>query len=302
MDFKQIEAFVNVVKYKGFSKAADATFITQPTISAHIRALEKELNLQLIDRTRREVVPTPEGKLFLTYAIALLNTRAAAIYSLQNFALNINGTIDIQSSGIPGCYLLPGLIAGFKSQFTHAKFNVQLSDSSEVARNIRERKGEIGFVGRRENNALSYDLLTEDKAVLIVPDDDRFGLTDGQSTTLANIVDKPFIVRENGSATLENFYSELDAKGIPSSELNIVVRVNSIDAIKETVKMGVGVSIISEIAAGRENKNRGYRIIDIEDYGQQRLFYMVYDSSVTMSPTAETFKSYVLEHYAIETG
>ena len=74
MDFKQIEAFVNVVKYKGFSKAADATFITQPTISAHIRALEKELNLQLIDRTRREVVPTPEGKLFLTYAIALLKS------------------------------------------------------------------------------------------------------------------------------------------------------------------------------------------------------------------------------------
>ena len=74
MDFKQIEAFVNVVKYKGFSKAADATFITQPTISAHIRALEKELNLQLIDRTRREVVPTPEGKLLLTYAITLLKS------------------------------------------------------------------------------------------------------------------------------------------------------------------------------------------------------------------------------------
>ena len=53
MDFKQIEAFVNVVRYKSFSKAADATFFTQPTISTHIRNLEKELGVKLLDRKSR---------------------------------------------------------------------------------------------------------------------------------------------------------------------------------------------------------------------------------------------------------
>ena len=60
MDFKQIEAFVNVIKYKSFSKAADATFLTQPTISAHINTLEKELQMQLVDRSRKEALPTAE--------------------------------------------------------------------------------------------------------------------------------------------------------------------------------------------------------------------------------------------------
>ena len=115
MDFKQIEAFVNVIKYKGFSKAAEATFLTQPTISAHINSLEKELRLQLIDRTKKEAIPTAEGKLFYNYAMTMLNTREQAIYSLQNFSINIKGTIEILSSSIPGEYIVPCLVAEFKN-------------------------------------------------------------------------------------------------------------------------------------------------------------------------------------------
>ena len=67
MDFKQIEAFVNVVRYKSFSKAADATFFTQPTISTHIRNLEKELGVKLLDRKSRVVEMTPQGSKFYKY-------------------------------------------------------------------------------------------------------------------------------------------------------------------------------------------------------------------------------------------
>ena len=132
MDFKQIEAFVNVVKYKGFSKAAEATFLTQPTISAHVNALEKELRLQLIDRTGREIMLTAEGKLFYNYALTMLNTREQAIYSLQNFSLNINGTIDIKSSSIPGEYIVPSLMADFKREYEKVSFRLEQSDSSKV--------------------------------------------------------------------------------------------------------------------------------------------------------------------------
>ena len=205
MDFKQIEAFVNVIKYKGFSKAAEATFLTQPTISAHVNALEKELQLQLIDRTKKEALPTAEGKLFYNYALTMLNTREQAIYSLQNFSLNINGTIGIQSSSIPGEYIVPGLIADFKKEYGKAKFYLEQSDSSLVADNIKAHKGEIGFTGHKENDGLTYKLLMKDKAVLITPQVPHFKEREGERLQLKDFIGEPFSLRERGSATRETF-------------------------------------------------------------------------------------------------
>ena len=84
MDFKQIEAFVNVVRYKSFSKAADATFFTQPTISTHIRNLEKELGVKLLDRKSRTVEMTPQGSKFYKYAVEMINARALAFEAIND--------------------------------------------------------------------------------------------------------------------------------------------------------------------------------------------------------------------------
>ena len=78
MEFKQLEAFVNVVRYKSFSKAADASFLTQPTVSTHIKSLEKELGVTLIDRMGKESLPTSEGRELYRYAVNMLNTRQQA--------------------------------------------------------------------------------------------------------------------------------------------------------------------------------------------------------------------------------
>lgn len=297
MDFKQIEAFVNVIKYKGFSKAAEATFLTQPTISAHINALEKELQLQLIDRTKKEAIPTPEGKLFYNYALSMLNTREQAVYRLQNFSLNINGTIEIQSSSIPGEYIVPGLMAEFSREYEKAKFHLVQSDSSNVAENIRSHKGEIGFTGSKGNDGLAYKLLMKDKPVLVTPENEYFREKEGRSLRLDDFIGEPFILRERGSATRETFEKELKSKGIARTSVNIVASMNSMEAIKQAVKGGMGVSIISEAAADRDKSDRGYMVFDIEGYDNGREFYLVYDDRLTMSPTAETFKFFVLEKY-----
>lgn len=86
MDFKQIEAYVNVVKQKSFSKAAHVSDVKQPTISAHVNVLEKEMGVKLLDRTHREAKPTPEGQLFYDYAINMINLRETAMYSVKGFS------------------------------------------------------------------------------------------------------------------------------------------------------------------------------------------------------------------------
>ena len=102
MEFKQIEAFVNVIKYKSFSKAADASFLTQPTISTHISTLEKELGVTLIDRLGKESRPTKEGRAFYKYAISLINTREKAIMEVGRRGSEFSGIIDLRASSIPG--------------------------------------------------------------------------------------------------------------------------------------------------------------------------------------------------------
>ena len=116
MEFRQLEAFVNAVKYKSFSKAADASFLTQPTISAHINNLENELGTTLVNRTGREITLTKQGELFYPYAIDMLHTRSQALATVQAQCEAMDGVLDVYASSIPGQYYLPRLVGEF-----HAK-------------------------------------------------------------------------------------------------------------------------------------------------------------------------------------
>ena len=174
MEFKQLEAFVNVIKYKSFSKAADASFLTQPTISTHISSLEKELGVTLIDRMGKESRPTKEGRAFYKYAINIINTREKAIMAVGNTENEYAGIVDLRASSIPGQYVVPGLMAMFKKLYPNVRFYLEQSDSETVWNSILENSGEIGFTGDYRNNGLKYDLLFKDEMILITPNNEKF--------------------------------------------------------------------------------------------------------------------------------
>ena len=154
MDFKQIEAFVNVVKYKKFSKAADASFLTQPTISTHINNLEKELNVILLNRQGREITMTKQGETFYSYAVNILNLREQATLSIQGMNREVEGVIELQTSSIPGQYYIPKILGEFRSRYPGVKIFLEQSDSRNVMDNIINQKGEIGFTGTKLSNNL----------------------------------------------------------------------------------------------------------------------------------------------------
>ena len=147
MDFKQIEAFVNVVRFKSFSRAADATFFTQPTISTHISSLEKELNTKLLDRKGRTVEMTPHGQKFYQYAVEMVNARAQAIEALDNGDDNLDGVLELQTSTVPGIAFLPEIIRKFTDAHPFTQFYIEMNDSKATVESLLERRGEIGFVG-----------------------------------------------------------------------------------------------------------------------------------------------------------
>ena len=239
MDFKQIEAFANVIKYKSFTKAADATFLSQPTISTHINILENELDMKLINRQSKESLPTKEGKLFYKYALMMLNIREEAINSLSKGHSNISGILDIQASSIPGEYIVPELMTNFNSIHPHVKFYLEQSDSMTVLNNLLETRGEIGFTGIKTENGLSYIPLYKDDSVLITPTNTKFNSLASTSLKISDFINEPIILREKGSGTRKEFEDEIELLGYNSKKMNIVARLNNIEAIKQADRKSV---------------------------------------------------------------
>ena len=288
MDFKQIEAFVNVVRYKSFSKAADATFFTQPTISTHIRNLEKELGVKLLDRKSRTVEMTPQGSKFYKYAVEMINARALAFEAINDDSESVGGILEIQASSIPGITFLPDLLAGFRSEHKGIQYYVSVSDTQTVIDNISDRRGEIGFVGERvPSSSMECIKVAADRSVLIAP----VSYDIPSEIKLSEAVSYPFIWRETGSATRRTFEQAALNSGFDKEDFDVAALVDDMDAIIRSVEAGLGCAIISEkIAAALGDR---VRVANIKDFNEDRSFYMIRLKSISLSPAAEAFSAFV---------
>ena len=292
MDFKQIEAFVNVVRYKSFSRAADATFFTQPTISTHISILEKELGTKLLDRKGRIVEMTPQGRQFYKYAVEMVNTRALAIEALDKDSDKVEGVLEIQTSSIPGLTFLPEMMVEFRQKHKKAQFHIDQSDSAIVVENVIERRGELGFVGEKSNNQnLEYNKIFTDRTLLVVPME---GFVEGDEITIEEMSHLPFLWRENGSATRKSFEDAVVKKGLDRANFEVAAMFNDLDAIIRSVELGLGVSFLSEKTIETLSAHK-IRAVTIKDFNLNRDFYMINMKNVALSPVAEAFKKFILD-------
>lgn len=296
MDFRQIEAYVNVIKQKSFSKAAHISNVKQPTISAHVNALEKEMGVKLIDRTHREARPTPEGQLFYDYAVNMINLRETALYSVKGFQNNIQGLIRIHSSSFPAEYILPGLIRNFVRLYPHVKFQIEQYDSRQVLKNMMENKAEIGFTGAKGSYELSYIPLFEDELVVIAPGDHVYQDLPKDFVRASEIAAYPLIFREQGSGTRKLTESVLMQDGVKPEDLNIAVTVNNNAMVKRFVKYGMGIAVVSRCAIEEEDE-RMFRILSIDNPGIRRKFYLTSNKKITGTPAVNLFKSFVEESF-----
>lgn len=294
MEFRQIEAFVNAVKYKSFSKAADVTFISQPTISTHIGNLESELGTSLLNRGGKEITLTTQGQVFYPYAVSMLNDRQKAFASVKKLEAEMNGVLDIQASTIPGQYYLPKLLKYFSENWSEVRYYVEQSDSRNVLENIKNRRGEIGFTGYKASDRLCYTPIFTDEFVIITPDEPRFSsFQDGETLSLQEFKEEPFILREDGSGTRREM-ERADGSAMLKN-IHVTARMNSMEAICKTVECGLGVSVVSKMSVCGQQRNGKIRYFKLRELTEKRNFYMVYNPSVSLSPLAEKFCKFVIE-------
>ena len=297
MDFKQIEAFISVARFKSFSKAASTIFLSQPTISSHIASLERELNIQLFDRTSKVVYLTPAGESFLEYAINLINTRNNAIYNLSKINTVISGNLNLSASTTPCNSLVPDLIKKFSGLYPDVNFKITEQSSGNIIKDILDLNCEIGIVGTTIKNVKikSYKLM-EDDLVLISSTD----LNVPDEITLKDLLKYKFIIREKNSATRTTLDSALESKGVNPNLLNVFCEVNTLDNLLQFVKLGTGVSIISEKISFDYIDSTKIKISKIKDLLLKRNLYLIVNSKRTLTPIANAFFDMCKEMFSLK--
>ena len=169
MDLRRLEIFVKVAELGSFSRAAEALFLTQPTVSEHVRGLEDELGVQLLDRLGRGTTPTRAGVLLLGYARRLLALAREAGQAIEQFQGRVSGELTIGGSSIPGEYVVPALIGAFRGKHPDVRISLLIGSSREVEQWVEEGRVEIGVVGAPPSGRmLEGRQLMADEIVVVV--------------------------------------------------------------------------------------------------------------------------------------
>ncbi|MEF2764436.1 MAG: selenium metabolism-associated LysR family transcriptional regulator [Mediterraneibacter sp.] len=296
MNLKQLEAFARVAEAKSFSEAAKILYLTQPTVSAHVASLEKELGVCLLMRSTKEVSLTEEGEILYDYAMQMLELEQQ-IRERFGSRKKEGAVLRIAASTIPSQYLLPEIMVRFRERYPGVRLRVMETDSAGAVEQILSRRADIGFAGTvLEEKQCVYIPFYQDELVVIIPGEGLEG-PESAAETAAWIRRMPVILREEGSGTRKEAQRLLRQMGIELSELNIVASIQNQETIKRSVRNGMGISILSRLAAEDEIRSGVLRAVPLGETGGKRNINLVFDRRSLHSTEAEKLIDLVKEMY-----
>ena len=295
-DLRQLEIFCKVLELESFSKAANAVFLAQASVSERIATLEGMVGTRLFDRMGRQVVPTAAGKLLYKHACLLLEMKKAACNEMQDFLGIKKGEIHIGGSTIPGEYILPKVIGRFREKHPFVSVILNIADTSEIEKRVLKGDLELGVVGSKSSQgSLICTELWDDELVLAVSNRHKWA---GKTEIMINhLFKEPFILRETGSGTLKIIKEYFKMSGSDNiNSLNVVARFGSSTAVKEGIKSGLGISILSSRALKTELKSGILKALKIKQLSMLRKFYLIRDKRRSVSPLCHAMVDFLKQN------
>ena len=295
MEFKQLEAFVAVVDYGSFSEAARKLYLTQPTISTHIRSLEEELHTRLIIRTTKKLTITPKGYQLHDSAVRMLDIRNNLF---ENFTGSKKQIIDLAASTIPSSYLLPELMAGFGRMYPDVYFHSWQTDSAGAISRVLDGSVDLALTGQNTgDDSCIFIPFCQDDMVIATPVNDHYLQLKERPVTFSDFLKDPIIIRERGSGTKKEMDIFLENARIEPSSLNVVARMNDLESIKKSIVNGLGISILSARSAVDLKKTKQILLFPLEGTAHKRSFYIVCSKNRILKAHVRQFIQYVKNYY-----
>ena len=302
MNLKQLEAFVQVAEGGSFSKAAKKLYLTQPTISAHVASLEKELNVRLFVRNTKEVSLSEDGKDLYKYARQMVDLEKKID---ERFGTREEGgkhCITIAASTIPAQYLLPKVLMRFNEKYPEEQLKIMETDSAKVVTQIVEHMADVGFTGTvLEKKHCKYMPFYKDELGIITPNTEKYQkLKDHMTDDISWLLEEHVILREEGSGTRKEAEKQLKQAGVDLSDLDIIASIENQETIKKSVRQGMGISILSKLATADEAEAGYVLAFPIPKADKGRDINLVYNKNYQLSRSAERFIKVVKEVYPVE--
>jgi DNA-binding transcriptional LysR family regulator len=256
MDTRQLAAFCAVVERRSFSQAADRLGVTQPAVSLQVRALEKRLGTQLLDRSGRRVEPTEAGWRLYRGAqrmLALEGQLVAEVAATGEGALA--GDLVLGASTGPAAVAIPVTLAEFQRQNPDVRVFLTVSDTHSVVERVAARELELGIVGAaRRHRGVRFEPFFSDQVILACPPSHAFA---GRTITLDELREDTLILMQDGAGVRQIVEDALRRQGVRLRDLDVRLELGLQESVRRAVEAGYGVTFISrtaveaELAAGR---------------------------------------------------
>lgn len=294
MNIEQFQVFRTIAQVKSFTKAAKILNFTQPAISSQIKLLEQSYNVTLFERCNNGVRLTEAGKKFYEYGdriLAMYEEMELEIAKLSGMSKEV---INIGASYTSGNYYMPQVILNFKDQNPNAFVRLNISNSGQIINEVKDRTLDIGIV---EGN-MTYDRDLEiykvcnDELILIAPATDKW--LNRTSITIEELVNEPFVSREETSGTRQYFSTFLSNHGVNFDDMNIVMEITNSEAIKHAVINNQGIAVVPSPVVKRELAQGTLVRMDIENFRVSWDIEVIWRAKESLTGLKEEFLRYLL--------
>ncbi len=260
-DFR-LNVFCSVAKTLSYTKAAQELHITQPAITKHVQELENQYKTRLIERMGNKIVLTHAGEVLLEHSIAILKEYAQLDFVMNMLHGDPKGTLRLGASTTIAQYVLPPVLALFKTKFPDVNISLISGNSDDIESELMDHHIDLGLIeGNKRLPNLKYTHLVDDELVAIASTQSKYAKYD--EMTIDDLRRIPLVLRENGSGTLSVLTSALDRVGVKFTDLNIIMQLGSSESIKLFLENADAVSIISFRCVTRELVSGTFKIIEL---------------------------------------
>jgi DNA-binding transcriptional LysR family regulator len=291
MDFDQVHTFLEIVRLKSFSKAAQTCYRTQPAISAQVRQLEQELNTALFERFGSRISLTTAGKIFAEYAAEMMDLRRRAQDAINELERNPRGELVIAANEATCIYVLPQVFSEYKNLFPAVQLQVNRSFGARVVEAVMDNTADFGLTQLPVvEKRLEVVNIHQDEIRLIVPA--RHPLADKKTIQALELAEHALLLPKSGMtrARLNEWFELVE------DDLQVSMELDSTEMMKRFVMAGLGISFLAvsncreEMAAGK------LRAIPLAPDPMMRYLGLVYRKDKALSKAALGFIQVVLDN------
>ncbi len=273
MDFR-LKVFYTVASRLSFTKAASELFITQPAISKHIQELEEQYKIKLFDRNGSKISLTSAGNILLMHTKNIFEIYREIDFDMSSLINERTGLLRVGASTTISQYIIPPLLARFHQKMQDVKVHLLNGNTEQIENALLNKEIEIGIVeGQSKNKSIKYTEFLKDELVLVCRS--SHSLTNQDEISQEDLKKMQFLMREQGSGTLEVIEHALKPFDIKFSDLTIEMQLGSTESIKSYLLNSDCVAFISIHAIKKELQSNELAILDVKDLTIERFFYII---------------------------